>query len=488
MSETNNKAHHLIVFVHGLWGSSSNLARFESVMHHSLDKSDVCNFHTYAPSCFSHFKTYDGIEAIGDYVIVDLLNHMQVLKDEHDIVISQISFIGYSLGGLISRYVIGELYEAGFFDEIKPGIFSTMATPHLGSTFYNNSTKILNFFGSNFLGQTGRDLFMVEGKAGMLYRLSDPGEKYYQGLQLFKFKIVVANAKFDRTVGFYSSFITKYDALSDWNKLEPRFIDGLPSAYINESGEVVECLVVDFNETKRLPESTITPSEKFPIRFLVIGTVMFFIFPIILSVSIFSTIKSYFRVRLLQKPDIKRLWRSLSTSSLSTTDEDDKACDSDGYDEEENLQQQNPGLSHLTRKVVENGLNALEEDNVLQKTITNTTNSDETQENFDIDIQFTLEYKSKNSVISSLKKRLFSGDLSTLQVTQGLKPMPFSETREEILENLNTIEWTKIAVLNQNLNSHQSIVGRRGFNRTPESIPFLFMFSFLFESTIKEIM
>lgn len=489
MSDSTEKPHHLIVFVHGLWGSSSNLARFESVIHHTLDKSDVCNFHTYAPTCFSHFKTYDGIEAIGDYVLVDLMKHIKLLKDEHEIVISQISFIGYSLGGLICRYIIGELYESDFFNNIKPGIFSSIATPHLGCTFYNNSTRFLNFLGSHFLGQTGRDLFLVDGKAGMVYRLSNPEEKYYKGLQLFKSKIIAANAKFDRTVGFYSAFITKYDLLHDWNVIEPRFIDGLPSAYLGENGETVECLVFDFKETKRLPESkSNTASEKYMSRFLILGTIMLFMFPVIFSVSVFASVKSYFRVKLLPKPDIKRLWNSVSTTTLLSIHEDLKSCDSDGYDEEENLEQPQPGISHLTRKVVENGLNILEEDNELQKTVTNNTTSEETQETYNIDTDFTIVYKSKSFVVSSLKERIVSDDLSSLELTKGLKPVPFNQIREEILENLNTIQWTKIAVLQQNLNSHQSIVGRRGFNRTPESIPFLFMYSFLFESTIKEIM
>lgn len=489
MPELNHKNHHLIVLVHGLWGSSSNLARFESVIHHSLETSEVCNFHTYAPSCFSHFKTYDGVEAIGDYVLVDLFKHLKILKEEHSIVINQISFIGYSLGGLITRYVIGELYRTGFFKEVEPYVFATMATPHLGCTFYNH-TRFLNVLGSNLLGQTGKDLFLVEGEAGIVYRLSDPDECYYQGLQQFKSRIVTANSKFDRTVGFYSAFITNYDVFDDWNKVEPRFIDGLPTAVIDESGQLVECLVIDFKETKRLPDtSTIESPESHAVRFLLLGTLMLFLSPVVFSVSLFATVKSYFRVRILPKPNLHKIWRSISLFSLDTDNEatKDNINDSDGYNEEENLQSHTPGISHLTRTVVETGLNILEEDNVLEKTTTNTSISDEIKENYDIDLKFTLEYKSRKSTVRKLLNNIVSDDLSSLDLVQNVKPLIFSPVRSAVLQNLNTIEWKKIAVLGQNLNSHQSIIGRRGFNRTPESIPFLFLFSHVLEETVKGV-
>ncbi|EEB87657.1 hypothetical protein MPER_14929, partial [Moniliophthora perniciosa FA553] len=36
------------------------------------------------------------------------------------------------LGGLVSRYVVGILYQKGFFKTVTPVNFNTIATPHLG--------------------------------------------------------------------------------------------------------------------------------------------------------------------------------------------------------------------------------------------------------------------------------------------------------------------------------------------------------------------
>jgi len=74
--------------------------------------------------------------------------------------VDRFSIIGYSMGGLIARYVVGKLYERGYFDKMQPLVrpaalgasgqtrpahchdhagllvphqnFITVATPHLG--------------------------------------------------------------------------------------------------------------------------------------------------------------------------------------------------------------------------------------------------------------------------------------------------------------------------------------------------------------------
>ena len=65
--------------------------------------------------------------------------------------VSKISFIGYSLGGLINRWIVGRLEAEDFFETIQPINFVTLATPHLGSwrhpsswtkRYFNNMVKI----------------------------------------------------------------------------------------------------------------------------------------------------------------------------------------------------------------------------------------------------------------------------------------------------------------------------------------------------------
>ncbi|GAV30377.1 hypothetical protein PMKS-003888 [Pichia membranifaciens] len=511
MSEDRRK-NHLVVLIHGLWGSAQNLSRLESVLHHSLDETPNCKLHTYAPDCFSHFKTYDGIESIGGYIIPNLFKHLEKLQAEHGIVIEEISFVGYSLGGLIARYIIGELFEVGFFEKIKPGFFTTFATPHLGVTFYNS--RILNVCGSHFLGQTGRDLFLVENVKGIVYKLCDPDRRYYRGLNLFKTKICVANAKFDRTVGFYSAFITKYDVFNDWNSVNPKYIKDLPTATLIENGKQIQCMVIDFNESERIDpaEKRQDPSQSSPSQskfaMTVLLTVGFMLFPVIFSVSLFATIKSYLRRRILPKPDFAKLWKATSayfelvgdegdeeqSSLLSTSesqnflkDSDKKQDDDDGYNEADNLQQRPIGVSHITRAVVENGLNMIDEDvdADVEQTISKKSPTD-TSKLYSIDVDFELDYKSRSGSVKELVNNLINNDLSDVALTKNLDPLPFNDVRQRILDNLNSLSWTKIAVLLHNLNAHQSVVGRRGFERTPESIPFLFLYSFLIDTSMKQ--
>lgn len=50
--------------------------------------------------------------------------------------VTRFSITGYSLGGLLARYVIGALYAQKFFDRVEPVNFNTIATPHLGIPLY----------------------------------------------------------------------------------------------------------------------------------------------------------------------------------------------------------------------------------------------------------------------------------------------------------------------------------------------------------------
>lgn len=83
--------------------------------------------------------------------------------------VTQFSYLGYSLGGLIGRFAMGMLAEEGFFDEVEPVYFVTMATPHLGirQPPLSNWSKIFNFLSSRMLSRTGTKipLFFAEEAA-----------------------------------------------------------------------------------------------------------------------------------------------------------------------------------------------------------------------------------------------------------------------------------------------------------------------------------
>lgn len=63
--------------------------------------------------------TYDGIELGGERVCQEIEDEIESLarKGQH---IKKLSLVGYSLGGLVSRYAIGLLYSKGWFEKVEP--------------------------------------------------------------------------------------------------------------------------------------------------------------------------------------------------------------------------------------------------------------------------------------------------------------------------------------------------------------------------------
>jgi hypothetical protein len=78
--------------------------------------------------------------------------------------VTQLSYLGYSLGGLIGRFAIGMLEIDGFFDPVEQGgrgiepmYFVTMATPHLGTRQPSRSrwSRAFNYLCARMLSRTG---------------------------------------------------------------------------------------------------------------------------------------------------------------------------------------------------------------------------------------------------------------------------------------------------------------------------------------------
>jgi len=71
-------------------------------------------------------STYDGIEVGAERVTQEIEDYIKKLKDEGKKV-DKLSITGYSLGGLVGRYVVGLLYSRGVFDEVKPYVSHPMS-------------------------------------------------------------------------------------------------------------------------------------------------------------------------------------------------------------------------------------------------------------------------------------------------------------------------------------------------------------------------
>lgn len=113
--------------------------------------------------------------------------------------VTRFSITGYSLGGLLARYIIGYvlrypvytsvltwgplriLHQSKFFEKVIPVNFNTVATPHIGiPRFPSTFSAIANYIGPRFLSRTGEQFFCVDkwspkGRP-LVDILADPGQ------------------------------------------------------------------------------------------------------------------------------------------------------------------------------------------------------------------------------------------------------------------------------------------------------------------------
>lgn len=93
---------------------------------------------------------------------IQIIDHTATLNAAGEKV-TKISFTGYSLGGVIARYVLGILHQRRFFDTVQPVNYTSIATPHLGlpkyDTFFGKLSRTL---GPKLLSRTGTQFFATD--------------------------------------------------------------------------------------------------------------------------------------------------------------------------------------------------------------------------------------------------------------------------------------------------------------------------------------
>ncbi|KWU41596.1 DUF676-domain-containing protein [Rhodotorula sp. JG-1b] len=247
---------HLVTVLHGLWGAPqhvqyivdaiSNHAAAASNRHHSYTgaqpKVIVLAPSTNAES-FAH--TYDGIDECSVRVVQEIdAECARITTEDPSARIAKFSIVGYSLGGLIARYVIGVLdsRQPSFFRDVEPVHFATFASPAIGIPHYDTFwSGAFRFLGSRMLSRTGNQLYERDrflparfanpnpdpnsddnaGLAGsskkggfaepLLKIMADPRYSFYRALLKFKHIDVFANTVNDRTVPFPTGAIEAHD-------------------------------------------------------------------------------------------------------------------------------------------------------------------------------------------------------------------------------------------------------------------------------------
>jgi len=203
---------HLVVVIHGLWGTSEHVSNIGKALETAYaDRGDAPShglkiLHT--ASNESDF-TYDGIDNCAYRCLKEIDDCIEELAPRR---VARFSIIGYSLGGLIARYVLGalEARTPSFFETVEPVNFTTFASPAVGvPKFPTVFSSIINFCGARLLSRTGEQLYAEDSfHAGkpLLEIMSQPGTSFHTALTSFQRKQIFANAINDRTVPYPTGF------------------------------------------------------------------------------------------------------------------------------------------------------------------------------------------------------------------------------------------------------------------------------------------
>lgn len=120
---------HLLVLIHGMWGNPQNLASMHRIMketriHEESVELDGAALHVMLPETNQAESTYDGIDWGGERVAAEasifihhrpityLIAFLQIFQEIEKLekegkTVTRFSVTGYSLGGLLARYVVG---------------------------------------------------------------------------------------------------------------------------------------------------------------------------------------------------------------------------------------------------------------------------------------------------------------------------------------------------------------------------------------------
>lgn len=537
------KSAHLFVLVHGLWGGPNHMSTIERAILDGLSTVTDDKIVTLKPSSFRFWKTYDGIQVNAERVMTDILYEIETLKEKQNYHVNKISIIGYSLGGLISRYVIGKFYELGVFNYIEPVFFTTFATPHVGVEFLNDNffDKTANALGQYLFGKSGRQIFITDHEH-LLVKMADPNSIYYKGLLKFKKHLLLANVKNDRTVAFFTSFITDYAPFEDWNKIKIEYLSNLPQSRIGNhyvkpkvidlklSNSLDEISDDDFKGNMQEATSILRSNKVFKFLIIIVGA-LFLIpiwIPLVLISSLIASIYSMVKIRILNHPNIKKHWQRVLNSVYQggPIDEDDFKAGQARRDQRDRLSQHESfkgDTSELTENTMENILyaeerftgklsdvnpddddfdrgrdyessegsgNELNESTPKPTAISTSINTSKPTE-VKPTLLNVITGKHKKKIIDinkDLNDKLAATHLSHLKnINYNEYPLFNKDTKVNLLdnkkfiiENLNKIDWIKLPVYQDSFNAHDGIVARRGERTSPKGTTTIyFWISFL---------
>lgn len=510
MSDT-SKSTHLFVLIHGLWGTASHMDTIERLIKDSLPDSTEDVIATIKPSCFRFWKTYDGLEFNSKKIVSEIFYEIESLKEKNNLNVTKISFIGYSLGGLLSRYVIGLLNDLNFFDKIKPIFFTTFATPHVGIQFFNDNLFDItaNRLGPYLFGKSGGQLFISDYDK-ILVRMADPNEKFLIGLKKFERHILLANIRNDRTVAFFTSYITNYSPFDEFDHIKIAYLEDLPQIRISNKAATPK--FVDLTKTQRLSpqdkkvfvgnlqeETHIIRRYKLTrilIILLLASFVVPFWIPLVFLTSSIVSVYSFVKIKVIKAPVILDHWERVTSFVYGNApiDPEDRKTGMEKREARRTLDRHESfrgDTSNMAKQTVDRVLYA-EEQLMRKPSRTDEDNYNSTDESEENEFDGRENGPSLVEVDRELNDKVISERIPTLQ-DYGSFPLfddskfklPLNKDKQFIVDNLNTLDWIKIPVFLDVWNAHDGIVARRGMKTNPRGASTIELWTSILRSHFK---
>ena len=220
---------HLIVLVPGWLGFHLRMISLQRVIKNIHKQSNsnnniiikISQVNSNGYFTFPYIKTNDGIKKGGNRIYNEILS---VINSHNSI--KKISFIGCSLGGIYSRFVIKKLHENNILKNknITPMNYISLGTPHIGtdtitkkqkmcccSTRYNIIKKQKLILCCNKFDFSPNQLIRNDNQK--LLKVMANNDPYINSLKEFNHIYCYGNIKFDSLVPFYSSCILKSESI-----------------------------------------------------------------------------------------------------------------------------------------------------------------------------------------------------------------------------------------------------------------------------------
>ncbi|KAF9008075.1 putative serine esterase-domain-containing protein [Cyathus striatus] len=208
---------HLLVLIAGMWGNTGHLAELSRIVQETYEtpSKDGVELEVLLAETNSKNSTYDGMDWGGERVAQEVKERIEELEKGGKQV-TQFSITGYSLGGLVGRYLVGILHQQGFFTNVTPVNFNTIAAPHIGLPHYRSLISyVRSSVASKLLSRTGEQFYCIDkwspNGRPLLEVMADPNRIFYQALALFKHIRIYANTVNDMTVPYVTAAIEVED-------------------------------------------------------------------------------------------------------------------------------------------------------------------------------------------------------------------------------------------------------------------------------------